>query len=156
MSFLAGLSHYALNPDLNRRDMTVESKGFGERVREFRVYASARLFQLLELELQKLGAPRGVQCELVVRQAIGFDLRFRPATGDHARRFGIAQLLSRENTTMPGDYLSPLVEQDRDCPSEFAHRLGDLLDLLWRMKARVFRIQLQARDRAPLDLVSRP
>lgn len=61
-----------------------------------------------------VGIPIGIECQLVIGDAIGLLLCASSATRDHHRRFRDAELPASENAAVAGDDVAGLIDQHPD------------------------------------------
>jgi len=107
-------------------------------------------------EAKELAIPAGVKRKLVVGEAVSLDLRVRPPARHHRRHVGNAQLLRREDSSMPRNQCALFVDEHRDGPAPFADRGSDLGYLLLGMSASIAGIGDEFCERPALNLVRRP
>ena len=111
-----------------------------------------RRLQGFDLHTQEFFVPACVHRHAVVRDDVGFFLRFGEVVSKDARHFGDAFLLGGKNTTVTGNYAIVTVDDDGIDETELTERGAELVDLLRAVCPGVIDIGNQLRDRYELHL----
>ena len=106
--------------------------------------------QRLDLNPQKLLIPSGVHRHAVVRNDIGFLLRFGKMVGKDTRNFLDAFFFGSKNTSMSGNHAIVAVDDDGVDKTELPERRAELGDLLRGVGAGIVHIGYQFGDRYQL------
>src|SRR6266568_7196896 len=96
--------------------------------------------QTLQLNRQNLLVPPGLLGELVVGQDVGALIRLAQMREPVGRHRGDAEELGGFHATVTSDDLLVIIDQNRIAEAELRDAVGDLADLLLRMRPGIVRV----------------